>query len=179
MSFSLRLIRAEDEALILRARNSESVRHFMLSPDIITSQTHAAWMAKKLQEMDTAPYFLFLHDDTPIGVVGITHYVAETENGEWGFYIFAPDAPKGTGTIMLAAFLDVMFARGIRRMTSLVFAHNAKSLALHEKLGFSAKGVVSGQARADVAVWSLSRQQWQLTRQEFVAQIEQVTVFQE
>lgn len=174
--YVLRPIRVEDEALILHARNSEGVRHFMLSQDIIAPEVHAKWMAAKLIDCN-APYYLFLHQGVPIGVVGVTQYQMELKSGEWGFYIFAPDAPKGTGTTMLAAFLDIVFAKGFLQMTSLVFDYNLKSLQLHEKLGFERKSVLTECAHGkDATVWRITRAMWQAKRVAFCALIETVRV---
>jgi len=175
-TYRLRPIIAQDEALILEARNSDVVRPFMLSQVIIAPQAHAKWMAAKL--IDThAPYYLFFYGSSPIGVAGITHYTPETKSGEWGFYVFAESAPKGAGTVMLAAFLDVVFSKGLSQVTALVFEHNVKSLKLHEKFGFTRKSVLAGYADGgDVTVWQLSRVCWQQKRAAFVAMIETVTV---
>lgn len=176
MSFSLRPIRAEDEDLILRARNSDGVRMFMLSKEMIAPEVHAAWLAGKLAEADVAPYFLFLHEGRAIGVVGITRYDAQLRSGEWGFYIFGQDAPKGAGTVMGAIFMEVMLGREhIRRVTAVVFAHNVKSMAMHERLGFVRRAELGGQAE-DMIVMSLDAEQWQRTRQRFLREIETVNV---
>ena len=176
--FRLRALRPDDEALILQARNSDSVRLFMQSQAIIPAEVHARWMAAKLADTQ-APYFLFLQDSKPIGVVGITHFVADTHSGEWGFYIFVPDAPKGAGTAMLATFLDIMFAKGLLSVKAVVFTHNMKSQRLHAKLGFSQKSVILGETPdKELTVWQLSAAQWRLTKPAFAAIIETVNVEQ-
>ena len=55
----------------------------------------------------------------------------------WSFYIGAPDAPKGTGGRMLAAFLHHLLQRpDMAGITAEVRIDNAASLALHRALGF-------------------------------------------
>lgn len=161
--YRLRLIGREDAELIRRARNSDMVRPFMCGQEVIDVPQHMAWFGKKLAVLGDEPYCLFLYHGTPIGVVGISVYDAEHGIGEWGFYLFAPDAPRGAGTAMLVAFCEyVMQHTRIRALSARVKADNRKSLHLHEKLGFARL-----QQEDGIVHFLLMRECWQRERQRF------------
>lgn len=174
--YRLRPMRANDEAMILEARNSDAVRLHMLSQAIIPLAEHQKWMAAKLAD-GRCPYCIFEKEGSPVGVVGIARYSEMSDSGEWGFYLFGEGLPPGMGTLMLAAFLDRVFAQGLQAVTALVFCDNGRSMGLHEKLGFLRKGTIMDyRPGRDVQVWSLTQQAWQKRRGIFAELIRKVKI---
>ncbi len=131
-----------DSAVLLTGRNSQQVHPFLFGNHTITMDEHRKWLENRLADKDK-PIFLLLQDNKPLGLVNLTHLDKEHKRGEWAFWIWAPDAPKGAGTAMLAAFLDELFLhRGLRKLCALVLVSNKRSLHLHKKLGFVEEGML-------------------------------------
>ena len=178
-TYLLRPMQRSDAQALLDGRNSELVHPFLFSNHKITGEEHERWVQKKLASADMQ-VFVFLHKNTPIGMVNLTHLDSEHGRGEWGFHIWAADAPKGAGTCMLAAFLDETFLRrGLRKLCALVLCTNARSLHLHRKLGFSEEGlfkehVMKNNISQDVAAFALFDRDWRSKREHFVSSLAQV-----
>lgn len=169
--YALRPLRVTDEAWLLHARNSDSVRPYMLSQALITPQEHRRWLEKKLSSHRETPYFIFLEKEHAAGVVGIGRMDKASLRGEWGFYTY-PGGMPGTGTRMLGAFLDEMLTRrGLQSIAAQVLGSNARSLHLHRKLGFLSEGNAEG-----VASFMLPAQDWERKRAAFAAIIREVEI---
>jgi UDP-4-amino-4,6-dideoxy-N-acetyl-beta-L-altrosamine N-acetyltransferase len=171
-SFFLRPLGWKDAPLLLEGRNSDHVRLLMLSQKRITQEEHRRWMEKRLATPET-PYFIFLEGSKPLGLVGMTSFDEEHARGDWGFYLWATDAPSGAGTHMLSAFLDEIFLRrAVRKLCSQVINTNEKSLHLHRKLGFSEEGLLKDHILGlngpqDVTVFGLFDHDWHVRRTTF------------
>src|SRR4051812_41516773 len=98
-TFFLRPLQHSDAPLLLTGRNAAHVRSLMLSDQLVTPETHRAWMDKRIAGSRQRPYFIFLHGDRPLGLIGLSHFEEEHGYGEWGFYLWT-DAPRGAGTHM-------------------------------------------------------------------------------
>jgi UDP-4-amino-4,6-dideoxy-N-acetyl-beta-L-altrosamine N-acetyltransferase len=170
--YALRPLQMGDAEWLRHARNSDEVRPFMLSQKIITIEEHQRWLEKRISHHAQTPYFMFLCQEKPLGVVGISAMDEATGRGEWGFYIYADRTPSGAGTRMLSAFLDEMLLRrGLPGMSAHVLASNERSLHLHRRLGFSEES-----ASDDVVALLLPGQQWKEQRPAFAGYIEQVEI---
>ena len=144
---SLRPFVADDAARTLAWRNAPHVRRAMFDAEPITAKTHRSWLAGVIADPDR-DYFVFERDGAPLGVVGITWQSRRDGRGEWSFHIGAPDAPGGSGRMMLSLALDRFFGpMGGRKMCADVLADNAASLALHDRLGFAREGLRRRHAR--------------------------------
>ncbi|NCY24899.1 MAG: N-acetyltransferase [Alphaproteobacteria bacterium] len=171
--YKLRLITKDDSELIHQARNSDAVRPFMCGQGVIDAAQHMAWMEKKLTLLDSEPYCLFVKDDTPIGVVGISQYDAQHGIGEYGFYLFAEGTQPGTGTAMLVAFCEyAMQHTNMSALTARVKGSNVKSLRLHDKLGFTRVQ----EDEEGIVHFMLTRASWREQRARFAPQLAEAGV---
>lgn len=178
--FALRPLCWEDAQQVLAWRNSDRVRSFMLQEQLILPEEHQQWVSTRLSSPDL-PHYLFWEGVRPLGVVGLTHYEQEHRRGEWGFYLGEHGAPAGTGTRMLAAFLEEMFSRrGLRKLCAQVLRSNEKSLHLHRKLGFNEEGLLKahllrGQEGRDVVMLALFDREWEAKKKAFREMIDSVS----
>ncbi len=168
-----------DAAVLLKGRNCERVHPFLFGNHVVTADEHRRWLEKRLAATDL-PIFVFLQENKPLGMVNLTHFDKEHARGEWGFYIWTADAPKGAATAMLSAFLDELFLRRkLRKLCALALASNEKSLHLHKKLGFTQEGllkehVVKNGTPQDVVAFAIFDRDWRSKRKDFAAGIESV-----
>jgi UDP-4-amino-4,6-dideoxy-N-acetyl-beta-L-altrosamine N-acetyltransferase len=154
---------ADDLALVLAWRNHPAVRASMLRQHEITAEEHQRWFDRAAH--DPTRKLLLAHDaDAPIGFVHFSN-VAEGGVADWGFYA-APDAPRGSGTKLGAAALDLAFGElQLHKVCGQALAFNAPSVRLHAKLGFSREGVLREQHRIgehhhDLVCFGILQREW-------------------
>ncbi len=134
--YRLRPMREADLALVLGWRNSERVRPFMRSRHEISADEHAAWFARE-DGCPDARHMVFECAGGPLGVVNFDEVDRGAGTCEWGFYIGADDAPRGSGVRMGWLALEYAFDRlAVEKVSAEVLPTNARSLDYHEKLGF-------------------------------------------
>lgn len=166
----LRPMRHDDLALVLEWRNSDRVRSCMYSQTLITPEAHAAWW-ERAQANPTSEHLVFEANEKPLGVVNLTDIDRANGRCDWGFYIGAPDAPSGSGTLMGVLALDRVFATlGLRKVSAEVLDFNAPSLRYHLKLGFVEEGrrlrhFRQGERFVDVILLALFEEDWARARQ--------------
>ena len=137
----LRPLSSADVELTFFWRNREAVRNAMYHTAPIELAGHGAWIERTVADA-TRDYSIFEMDGRPIGIVGIIWINRNGGLAEWSFHIGAPDASRGSGTIMLELALTRFFDEiGGRKMCAEVIADNIRSLALHDRLGFFREGV--------------------------------------
>jgi phosphinothricin acetyltransferase len=61
-------------------------------------------------------------------------------------YVRHDEHGHGVGSALMQALIDACAAAGFRRMIGYIDADNARSLALHDKFGFSRAGLLPGSA---------------------------------
>lgn len=137
---SIRLIEPNDKDRILQWRNSERVRCNMYSDHVISEDEHAAWYSRAIADT-SASYFIFLHENRPIGFISFTNINHQHGRCSWAFYLGETDVPRGSGSAMEFFALDYAFLTlKIRKLCCEVFSFNAGVIRLHEKFGFSHEG---------------------------------------
>lgn len=153
---TLKPVNIDDEDLILQMRNQDFVRSCMLNQDIISEENHHKWFHALLNARDKA-YFIFLHDNKPAGVIGFFDICDRRAN--WSFYLGSQTAPKGLGSTMCFLGLENIFKNNrVSEIKTCALNDNAKSIALHLKLGFDITGVDETQGatylRLQKSVWN-------------------------
>ncbi len=84
----------KEAKLILKWRNSDRIRLKMINKDIISLENHFQWL-ESLKNRKDCKYYLFYVDNTPVGVIDLTHieekkschggsYIGNTEYLGWG-----------------------------------------------------------------------------------------------
>lgn len=137
----LRAIQDDELGLMLSWRNAPAVRANMYTRHEICEEEHLAWWSRTRQRTDQM-YFMYEHENQPLGIVGITAIDGINSNCSWAFYA-SPDAPKGTGSRMEYLTLEYVF--GILKLHKLyceVLAFNTPVIKLHQKFGFALEGVL-------------------------------------
>ncbi len=107
----------------------------------ISEEEHLAWWSRNCKRTDQL-YFMYEHETTPLGIVGITAIDVINRNCLWAFYA-SPSAPKGTGSRMEYLVLEHVF--GLLKLHKIyceVLAFNTPVLKLHQKFGFSVEGIL-------------------------------------
>jgi UDP-2,4-diacetamido-2,4,6-trideoxy-beta-L-altropyranose hydrolase len=155
----LRPMEEHDLALVLKWRNTPSIREHMLNSHDITPNDHLAWFRSAGMDPDRQ---LLIAEwmGCPIGFVQFSG-LREKLQSEWGFYA-APNAPKGSGTLLgrLAlrhAFDNLM----LPKLRGRVLPENIASINFHLKLGFRPKATNDELASCEPLLsFELLREEW-------------------
>ncbi|MCM3654510.1 UDP-2,4-diacetamido-2,4,6-trideoxy-beta-L-altropyranose hydrolase [Metabacillus litoralis] len=138
--YTLQDMKEDNLELVLKWRNSKTIRSSMYTDHIITMTEHKEWF-KKLANDDSTIVKIFLSESKPLGLVNISKIDKKNNKCYWGFYIGEQDAPLGSGTIMGILALEFIFEKlGIRKICSEILEYNNASLRYHKKLGFIEEG---------------------------------------
>jgi UDP-4-amino-4,6-dideoxy-N-acetyl-beta-L-altrosamine N-acetyltransferase len=133
---ALRPVTMEDAPLLHAWRNRPDVRAAMFSSDPIPFENHVRWLQGILAQPARFRYFVATAGGRPYGTVGFKGLDDPERSAEWTFHVGAEDAPAKGGTAMLVLALDELFGSlGARRLDAEVLCDNARSLAIHRKLG--------------------------------------------
>lgn len=144
----LREIREDEVELMLEWRNAASVRRHMYNSEVISRETHLEWWGRT-KASDTSAYFMYEHDDNPMGIVAFTGINRNHANSSWAFYA-APDATRGTGSQMEFLALDHAFGTlALHKLHCEVLSTNDAVVRLHRKFGFRIEGSFREQFRQD------------------------------
>lgn len=147
----LRPMAEGDSARILSWRNQERVRANMFNDRPIAQQDHDRWFARALTD-EQAIYRLFEDQGRALGVASLTGIDRENGRCHWGFYLGEADAPRGSGAAMTFMMLDEAFGPvGVRKVCGESFVFNARSVRLHERLGFEREGLLKAHYLRDGA----------------------------
>ncbi len=112
----------------------------MYNDYVISQHEHDDWFNHALID-SSASYFIFMHEDRPIGFISFTSMSHLHGRCFWAFYSGVIDVPRGTGSAMEFFALDHAFLTlKIRKLCCEVFAFNAAVVKLHEKFGFTQEG---------------------------------------
>lgn len=111
-------------------------------------------------------YGIFTHDGQAVGGGGV-HPKVGPLGVEIGYWIAKPALRQGYATEALAAFCHEAFARDdVDRVQLHIEPHNAASIALAKKAGFSFEGNLRrrlpwpNEAPRDIALYTLFREDW-------------------
>ncbi len=143
-AMNLRLLRAEDLALIHTWRNSDRIRKAMYTDHLISASEHEAWFGNALESL-SCRYYIAELQGSPIGFVSFTGITppppTAPANCDWTFYLGAEEAPRGTGACMEYLTLEMAFELlGIQKLSCEVLASNPAVIRLHKKFGFEEEG---------------------------------------
>jgi RimJ/RimL family protein N-acetyltransferase len=137
----------------------------MIDDHIISREKHAAWFDGRTERGDDL--WLFCMDGRPWGATCFTDFDKTARSCAWGFYIGAPDAAKGAGSVLGCLSMEYIFnERDIVRIKSQVLAPNAASAALHKNLLFVETGRALGKIKRpdgihDLIFFELAKGDWE------------------
>lgn len=125
---------------------------------LVTVESRVDWF--HLHSPDKRPLWVAEHAGEVVGWVGLTDFLpryAYHITAEASIYVRPDRQGRGIGAWLLRLMLEECPRLGVENVISLVFAHNASSLKVHERLGFERWGLLPGvtnldDARRDVVV---------------------------
>ena len=151
------------------ASDPEVVRHFSWGPYANAGEP-LPWIEDAARRRDEGEWLEFAiagEDDEPIGVTGLTDFVARDRRATIGTWLGRDHWGTGANAESKALLLAVAFGPlGLNRISALASPDNPRSLAALEKLGFTAEGVLRdwhvhrGSPR-DVTILRLLRAEWE------------------
>lgn len=131
--------------MVLAWRNHPAVRSCMLTQHEISLQEHRKWF-ERVQHDKTQLQLIMSYGGDAIGFVQFNP-VCQGCISDWGFYARS-DAPKGSGTKLAQAALKHAFEDlGLHKVCGQAIESNARSIAFHQKLGFTEEGRLRDQKR--------------------------------
>lgn len=176
---TLRHIRTAELELMRSWRNAPEVRANMYTRHEISLEEHLAWWEKTSQR-DDQTYFMYEHEGSPRGIVGITAIDRVNSNCSWAFYA-APHAPRGTGSRMEFLALEHVFGQlKLHKLHCEVLAFNEPVIKLHQKFGFNVEGVfkehhLNGTAYVDIFRLGLLDREWASQRDVILQKLTRMT----
>lgn len=169
--YRLRSIQENDLSQVLEWRNSDRIRAYMYTDDIITWDQHHKWF-KTTKENPSVLHQVCEFQDRLIGVVNATRIDKNNRFCYWGFYLGDLTAPKGSSYVMGLLFLDSLFdSFSLQKVYGEVLSFNIDSTKYHSNIGFEyeevlKKYVVKGNVAVDVIQFGLSAKRWYSVRSE-------------
>lgn len=167
-STTLRPLQEADLSLVRQWRNHPDVRRYMYTQHEITETEHWDWF-KRSHEDPRRHHMLAESKGYPFGFVSLQLEDAESHRATWGFYL-APEAARGSGQALGNAALAYAFDQlGLHKLCGEALASNQRSLAFHERLGFTRESHLrdhhfDGHTYHDVIGFGLLRSEWQLNQ---------------
>jgi len=162
-----------DLNMVLRWRNSESVRRFMLNDHIITQKEHADWY-QSISNDSSCEWHIAEFRDKPIGVISITDIISKDGTCTWGMYIDENMHNLGVGVLMEISAIDRMVNyHKIRKISGKMWASNRRIMLMHKRFGFEIEGVLEkhilrDDKYEDVVIIALFTDKWQEIRKNLV-----------
>jgi UDP-2,4-diacetamido-2,4,6-trideoxy-beta-L-altropyranose hydrolase len=139
----IRMLRAEDETLLLEWANDPVTRRNSFSPDPIPAQTHSKWFFEKLEHSDHRRFYIAeTENGVPLGQVRF-----ECKAREWEVhYLIAPlFRRRGLGaSVLKSAMSELAHEQGAVSIVGRVKNDNHASRKIFESLGFRANAGTGG-----------------------------------
>jgi len=154
---------------LLSIRNQQIIRESSYSSHVIEDNEHLRWI-KRLQTDPTVLFYAVTHKNEIVGGVGLRNIDAKTKSAEWSFYVSQTAIGQGIGLALGVCALDIFFETlNLKHVIGEALIANAPSMAYHAKLGFLKIAqqqhlVLPGNHMADIAVFSVSREEWCVVR---------------
>ncbi len=155
----LRPMREIDLDMILKWRNSDRIRLASHKKNIISPEEHREWFTRTTKD-DSRRAYIFEFRGEPAGFIHFFEINSLDRTCSWGFYLGRDDLPKGTGSVMGSAALDLVFSElKMDRVKAEVLSDNPRSAKYHEKLGFKLQSSDAG-----FKIYQIEKNEWQDTR---------------
>lgn len=133
----------------MRAIYNHEVRHGDATFDLeeLDAAAQLAWF---MRHGERHPVLVAVDGDAVLGYAALSAWIARpAANGsaELGLYVGVEARGRGVGKALLTAIVDAGRAAGLHLIVSRITAHNAASIAIHERAGFVRVGVVPEAGR--------------------------------
>ena len=128
-----RNIEPDDQAELLKLRNSHSNLEFFMNPNPVSSEDHAEWFAARTTDFEELQILAVLSDR----LIGIAFLVPiDDRSGSISINIDFEYQSQGIGQELLMRMLSRADSLGFTRIEALIHISNSKSVSLFEKCGF-------------------------------------------
>lgn len=128
---------------ILNWRNSDEVRIWMYSKNVISVEEHLSFCESLIKHPSSA-YFLVLKNEKPIGVVSLINYDEIEQCGEIGFYLNPQYFKSGLGLDVFYSGLELLFEEyKLKKVIGFVKIENANAIYLNDFFGMIEEELVS------------------------------------
>lgn len=130
---SFRNIELDDQAELLRLRNTHSNLEFFKNPSPVSSEDHAEWFASRITNFKELQIVAALSNR----LIGIAFLVPfDNRSGSISINIDFEYQSRGIGQELLTRMLSRADSLGFTRIEALIHISNPKSISLFEKCGF-------------------------------------------
>lgn len=148
----LRPIDLADTALIVKWRNSDSVRKNFIYRELFTAETHINWMNTKVASGEVVQFII--HDKESgldVGSVYLRDINPIHESAEFGIFIGEDEARgRGIGSEAAALICDYGFdTLKLHRISLRLLGTNAAARRSYEKVGFRHEGTFTDMFKLD------------------------------
>jgi UDP-4-amino-4,6-dideoxy-N-acetyl-beta-L-altrosamine N-acetyltransferase len=138
--YKVRPFAEEDVERDLEWRKSIRFLAASCSGKIASLDDHRKWFASVVASAN-ARYLILEHRGLPIGVFHFSEIDSKNGRASWGLYLSDKAQAPGTGTVLGFCGIDyALSVLGLRKIAAQIISSNAKSLALHRRLGFVQEG---------------------------------------
>ncbi len=141
----LRKINFDDTDLIIKWRNSKSVKENLFAQENLTVEQHAMWMKNNIETNKCFQFIIEIKDsNTPIGTTFIKNIDKLNNKGEFGIFIGENNnRGHGYGTIATHLTLDFGFNElKLNRIYLSVINVNKSAIKCYENTGFKIDGIM-------------------------------------
>ena len=148
----LRPIIREDTPLIVRWRNTPSVRENFIFREPFTEEMHNRWLDTKVASGEVIQYIIVdKSENKPVGSIYFRDVDRQHRSAEYGLFIGEESARgRGLGTEAIRMFINFGFEDiGLHRISMRVLPGNEASIRSNEKVGFVREGVFKDMVYLD------------------------------
>lgn len=135
----LRLMTYDDTDLIVKWRNTDSVRKNFIYQALFTRESHENWIRTKVETGQVVQMIICESEgDRPVGSVYIRDIDHDHHKAEYGIFI-GEEAARGKGYGTAAAKLMIRYCfeeLNLHRLFLRVYATNQQAIRSYEKAGF-------------------------------------------
>ena len=162
----LRLMTYDDTDLIVKWRNTDSVRKNFIYQALFTRESHENWIRTKVETGDVVQMIICeAGTDKPVGSVYVRDIDHIHHKAEYGIFIGEETARgKGYGTATAKLMIRYCFEElKLHRLFLRVYADNIQAIRSYEKVGFEREALlrddvcIEGQYRDIVLMGILNR----------------------
>ena len=162
----LRLMTYDDTDLIVKWRNTDSVRKNFIYQALFTRESHENWIRTKVETGDVVQMIICeAGTDKPVGSVYVRDIDHTHHKAEYGIFIGEEAARgKGYGTATAKLMIRYCFEElKLHRLFLRVYADNIQAIRSYEKAGFEREALlrddvcIEGQYRDIVLMGILNR----------------------
>lgn len=148
----LRPITLEDTPLIVKWRNTDSVRKNFIFRETFTEEMHERWMRTKVASGEVVQYIIIdKSEGKPVGSVYYRDIDAKNRSAEYGIFVGEESARgKGLGSETAKLFVKFGFEQlKLHRISLRLLSGNVQAEKSYENAGFAREGVFRDMVHLD------------------------------